>query len=79
MNFIKIRKPLKNLNEVFKHTEMPQKCYGNASKKEETRTPQQNKVLKVFSKYFIFFKYLSQMFNSNFKLEHILVYSKSKL
>ena len=63
MKFIKIRKPLKNLNEVLKHTEMPQKFYGNASKKKETpqqnkvlkfsqktETPQQNLVLKLFSK-----------------------------
>ena len=34
----KKRKPLKNLNEVFKHTEMPQKFYGNASKKRGNAT-----------------------------------------
>ena len=44
MNFIKIRKPLKyfvempQLNEVLKHTETPQKFYGNASKKGNTST-----------------------------------------
>ena len=46
MKFIKIWKPLKNLNEVFKPQQNKVlKVFsknGNASKKEET--PQQNKV-----------------------------------
>ena len=49
MKFIKIRKPLKNLNEVLKHTEMPQKFYGNASKKRGNASRKRGNASTKFS------------------------------
>ena len=46
MKFIKIRKPLKNLNEVLKHTEMPQKFYGNFFQKTETPQKKRKRLKK---------------------------------